>query len=142
MQDFNNLPFHPTMEKVTQILCRKTQNSDPMFFRILVSYYFAKVASMMRAQVDIKGQGSVPVNMYAFNLSPSGAGKNRSMTIMEEQVIHKFQSEFLDITFEAKAAEVMAQLAMRRAAKNQSNPDAELNQIERRVPSGSHDVQL
>jgi hypothetical protein len=45
---YENLPFHPRMEKVVDILRKKTQNDDTGFFRLMVSYYFAKVALRQR----------------------------------------------------------------------------------------------
>jgi hypothetical protein len=45
MKDYVNLPFHPKMEKIVDILRKKTQNEDPVFFRLMVSYFFSKMAS-------------------------------------------------------------------------------------------------
>lgn len=126
MKDYSNLPFHPTMEKLVDILCKKTQNEDPVFFRLVVSYFFCKLASMMRTNINTVGTEVVPVNMYAINLAPSGSGKGHSIGIIEEQVIHKFRHEFLEVTFPAVADCNIAKLALARQQKLQSDGDEEL----------------
>lgn len=72
MRKLDNLTFHPTSEKIVEILSDKTTNSDVGFFRLIVSYYMAKVASMMRTTVHMEGMGNIPVNSYMINLATSG----------------------------------------------------------------------
>lgn len=75
MRPFEEMEYHPIAEKLVQILQTKTQNTNPLFFRIIVAYYMALIASHMR--VNIKGwagRGTIPVNVYAMALSPSGSG--------------------------------------------------------------------
>ena len=67
MRNLDSLTFHPTAEKIVDILCRKTQNANPMFFRILVSYYLTKITAMMRVQIMDRARGAVPANLYAIN---------------------------------------------------------------------------
>ena len=69
MKTFDEMEYHPASEKLVQILCSKTQNSNPLFFRVLVGYYFSLVASMMRTTIATHDRGDIPVNMYALNLS-------------------------------------------------------------------------
>ncbi len=75
MRDLKTLTFHPTAEKIVEILCKKTQNTNPMFFRVLLSYYLAKITAMMRVKIATRDRGDIPVNLYAINLAPSGQGK-------------------------------------------------------------------
>ena len=49
MKTNEEMQHHPMSEKVVGVLCEQTQNSNPMFFRLQVAYYFCLVASMMRA---------------------------------------------------------------------------------------------
>ena len=126
MTDYSNLPFHPMMEKIVDILRKKTQNQDPVFFRIVVSYYFAKVASMMRTRVRLADDQVVPVNMYAINLAPSGSGKGHSINIIEEEIISGFRQRFLDHTFPALAEKRITKLAHQRAQRDQTDPDLEM----------------
>ena len=72
MFDVESLEYNPTAEKVVDILCKKTQSDSPLFFRVLVAYYFSKVASMMRCKIATPDRGVIPVNMYAINLATSG----------------------------------------------------------------------
>jgi len=126
MKDITTLDHFQPLEQLTQILCDKTQNPNPLFFRVLVAYYFSKVASMMRVDVETHDRGTIPVNMYAVNLAVSGAGKNMSTSIVEEEVINKFQHVFLEQTFPLISEESIAKLAIKRAAKKSEDPDEEL----------------
>jgi len=125
--DYSTLPFHPTMERVVDILRKKTQNQDPVFFRLVVSYYFAKVASMMRTRVQLADDQIVPVNMYAINLAPSGSGKGHSINIIEEEIIAGFRQRYLEHTFPTIAEKRLAKLANQRAIRDQTDPNLELD---------------
>ncbi len=126
MKDIDTVPYHPTAEKLVDILCKRTQNTNKIFFRVLVAYYFAKVASMMRAYVQTHDRGRVPINLYAINLGSSGIGKGHSSGIIEDEVIHVFREEFLEKTFLASANKNIAKLAVKRSIKKDSDPDDEL----------------
>ena len=76
MKELNQLSHFSYSEKLVDVLMKKSQNNNPLFFRVLVAYYFAKVASMMRCSVDLPGRGNIPVNIYAINLATSGFGWN------------------------------------------------------------------
>jgi hypothetical protein len=111
------------MEKLVEILKKKTQNEDPMFFRLVVSYFFAKLASMMRTHVVLADDQNIPVNMYAVNLAPSGSGKGHSVNIMEKDVISGFRKKFLDETFPLRADKRIKKIALQRARRDQEDPD-------------------
>lgn len=113
--DYNALPFNPQQEQLVNILMKKTQNDDPVFFRIMVSYFFCKLASMMRCNVQIAESQIIPVNMYGINLAPSGSGKGHSINIIEDQIIGKFKHTFLESTFPLIAEQNLARLAIKRA---------------------------
>lgn len=74
MKDLSTLTFHPTAEKIVELLCEKTQNSNPQFFRMMVCYYICKVAATMRVSINMKDRGIIPVNFYGINLGVSGSG--------------------------------------------------------------------
>jgi hypothetical protein len=137
MKNLDELEYHPTSEKVVEALCNKTQSSNHQFFRVLVGYYFAKIASMMRAKIDTHDRGLIPVNMYAMNLASSGQGKGHSTNIVEEQVINGFRERFLSETFPTMAERNIARLAVKRAHKKslttQStvDPDDELIKVQK-----------
>ena len=130
MSKYDNLDFHPTMEKVVDILRKKTQNQDPVFFRLVVSYFFSKIASMMRTNVMIGDEMIIPVNMYAVNLAPSGSGKGHSIAIIEDEIINSFRQRFLDDTFVQMAKKRLTVIANQRAIRDQSCPDTELERVQ------------
>lgn len=131
MIDFDQMDFHPTSEKLVKILCDKTRNNSPLFFRILVAYNFAKVASMMRTKIYTPEQGPIPINLYAINLAPSGFGKGLSTNVIEEHVINQFRENYTDITFPLQAQTSLSAMALKRAKKSNVAEDIELQKLER-----------
>lgn len=131
MKSYDEMEFNPTSEKLVSILCNKTQNSNPLFFRVLVGYYFSLVASMMRTTIATHDRGDIPVNMYALNLSTSGSGKGFSTNIMENAVINQFRGRFLEETFPVLAEQNMPKLAVKRANRKSTDPDEELVRVQK-----------
>lgn len=131
MKSFDEMGYHPTSEKLVEILCERTQNSNPLFFRVLVAYYFCMIASMMRTTIGTHDRGDIPVNIYALNLSTSGSGKGFSTNIMENEVINLFRSRFMEETFPMMAQANLPKLAAKRAAKKGTDPDEELQRVEK-----------
>jgi len=129
MLSFDEMDYHPTAEKLVSILCNKTQNTEPLFFRVLVGYYFGVVASQMRCQIATPDRGDIPVNVYALNLSPSGTGKGHSTGIIEDEVINQFRERFLEETFPLLAEHNLPKLAHKRAIRKSSDPDQELERV-------------
>ena len=134
MKDLTTLEFNPTQEKLVEILMAQTQNSNPLFFRVMVAYQFAKIASMMRTKVNLPGKGDIPVNIYAINLAVSGAGKGQSRNIMEDTILMGFRQKFLNITFPNLAKKNIRKVAERRSLIKNSKLDDEeagaLNEFE------------
>lgn len=126
-----DMEFHPTSEKLVDILCSKTQNTEPLFFRVLVAYYFTMVASQMRCTIATLDRGDIPVNMYALNLATSGFGKGHSTSIVEEQVMTQFRVRFLEETFPILAETNLPKLAVKRAQRKASDPDEELVRVQK-----------
>lgn len=123
--------YHPTSEKLVEILCDKTQNNNPLFFRVLVGYYFSMCAASMRTTIMTHDRGDIPVNMYALNLGTSGSGKGFSTNIVENQVIGQFRSRFLEETFPILAENNLPKLAVKRARRKNEDPDTELVSVEK-----------
>lgn len=123
MKNLATLTFHPTAEKIVDILCRKTQNANPMFFRILVSYYLTKITAMMRVKIATRDRGEVPVNLYAINLAASGQGKGFSTNIIEDQIINQFKNVFFSNTYPVVVDKNLAKLATKRAYISGEDPD-------------------
>lgn len=131
MKPIEEMEYHPTAENIVQVLCHKTQNSNPLFFRVLVGYYFCLVASMMRTTIETHDRGDIPVNMYALNLSPSGTGKGFSTNIIENSVINRFRNRFLNETFPILAEQNLPKLAVKRANRKATDPDEELERVQK-----------
>jgi hypothetical protein len=131
MKTFDEMEYNPTSEKLVSILCSKTQNSNPLFFRVLVGYYFSLVASMMRTTIATHDRGDIPVNMYALNLSTSGSGKGFSTNIMENSVINQFRGRFLEETFPVLAEQNLPKLSLKRANRKSTDPDEELVRVQK-----------
>lgn len=135
MLEVENMEYHPTSEKLVDILCSKTQNTEPLFFRVLVAYYFTVAASQMRCTIATPDRGDIPVNMYALNLATSGFGKGHSTNIIEEQVMNQFRDRFLEETFPVLAETNLPKLAVKRAQRKATDPDEELVRVQKEFDS-------
>lgn len=129
MIDTSQLKHHPLVETLVDILSDRTQNPDKAFFTILVCYHLTKCASMMRASVDAKGLGKLPVNFYGINAAPSGYGKGYSTSIMEEQVLHRFNSNYMEMTMPHQVDIALADLAVKRANSKGTDDQEELESV-------------
>lgn len=129
MKDLTKVDYYAPAEKLVKILTKRTQNTNPLFFRILVAYYFTKIASMMRCNIKTHDRGVLPVSLYAINLAASGQGKGHATNIVEEQVINKFRENFLEYTFPEVAEVSLAKLAVKRATKKNVDTDEELARV-------------
>lgn len=131
MKTFDEMPYHPVSEQLVEILCHKTQNNNPLFFRVVVGYYLCKVASAMRATIATHDRGDIPVNMYALNLSPSGTGKGVSTGILENEVTHLFRSRYKEETFPVMAEQNLPKIAVKRATRKGNDPDEEAVRVQK-----------
>jgi len=129
MKSYDEMQYHPIAEALVQTLCNKTQNTEPLFFRVMVGYYFSVVAAQMRCMIATPDRGDIPVNFYGLNLSPSGTGKGHSTNIVEEQVIDQFRQRFLEETFLLLAERNLPQLSHKRAIRKNTDPDQELERV-------------
>lgn len=131
MLSIEEMEYHPTSEKLVQTICNRTQSIEPLFFRVLVAYYFAATASHMRCSIATPDMGDIPVNLYALNLAPSGFGKGRSINILEEEVFNQFRIRFLEETFPLLAEVNLPKLSLSRANRKGTDPDEELLKVQK-----------
>ena len=131
MKAFKEMDYHPIADKLALILCARTQNSNPIFFRTMVAYYFSTMSSSMRCSVLLPDKQEIPTNMYAVNLMVSGGGKGKAANILEEEITHLFREAFVENTVPVQVARQLPKLALARAQKAQSDPDEELVKVER-----------
>lgn len=131
MRDLKTLTHFEPLEKIVDILKARTQNEDPHFSRVLVAYYFCKVASIMRCSVDTKDRGNMPVNMYAVSLAVSGYGKNLSVNILEGEIINKFRETFIEQTLPSISERRINEIAGKRSIKKATDPAEEIVLVEK-----------
>lgn len=127
LKPFDQMAYDPVTEMLTDIMCAKTQNNERMFFRIACSYYWGVLASQMHAAVQGWGGSTLPINIYAMNLSPSGTGKGYSTGLIEDSVINRFRETFMENTFPLAAENNMYALASKRSLRNGTTLDDELS---------------
>ncbi len=130
MKSFDEMEFHPASENLVKILCTHVNNQDPGFFRMQVAFYIAMGAATMRCNIKMLDGSTVPVNMYAINLAPSGAGKGKATGFIEEKVTDQFESNYSNNTWQVMANRNLPVLANKIAQRNATDPDTELVRIE------------
>lgn len=135
MIDLSHVSHHHVLEELTNIICTRTQNSDRKFFHPIVAHFLGKVASNMRATVETKDRGSIPVNIYALCLSPSGTGKGYSVNILENEILSKFRERFVDETMETIAESNLWDMANDRAARSGTDPEEEKEKLDAQYKS-------
>ena len=69
--NYKSFDFHEIQEQIVDIIVKKTGREERHYFRILVAYKFAEIATHMRTNVDYLGS-IVPSNVYAVDLAESG----------------------------------------------------------------------
>lgn len=129
--DLEKVNHHPMIEQMVDVLCNKTDNIDRGFFRVEVAYFLAKMASSMRATINTKDRGQVPVNIYALALATSGFGKGHSVNIIEDQFLKGFKTRFLEETFPTLADDNLWKLAIARAVVNSTEEEDEKARLDK-----------
>src|SRR5699024_10941515 len=72
---------------------------------------------------------TIPVNVYALALSPSGTGKGHATGLIEEKVINTFRTLFYEHTFPVSAENHCNELAVKRAARTGEDVNVELEKL-------------
>lgn len=127
--NFENYKHNPILEDLTQVLVKKTQINNPLFYRVLIAYYMGKVAGIMNPMIQTLDRGAIPINIYAINLAPSGFSKGYSTNIIESQVINQFKTKFMKETFPIIGEDSLSKMAVKRANSNGTDPDDEREEI-------------
>lgn len=127
--DFSNVEHNPCLEEITDLICRKTQNTDTGFFHVEVAYFLSKMAASMRAYIDSADRGQIPINCYAIALSTSGTGKGYSVNIMEDDILAGFRKELCGKLFNFVAERNITNRAEDIAIANQLDPDEVKDQL-------------
>ena len=127
--DFSNVEHNPCLEEITDLICRKTQNTDKGFFHVEVAYFLSKMAASMRAYIDSADRGQIPVNCYAICLATSGYSKGYSVNIMEDTILSGFRREFCGRLFHTIADRNINARAEDIAVANQLEVEDVLQQL-------------
>lgn len=138
LKQYSKYPFNPLVEKITDLVCNKTQNDNPDFFRMAINYHLVKMPSMMRVDINTLERGVIPINIYCINLGPSGIGKGYCTNIMEEQVMSRFRSAFFEQTLPQIEEENLARIAIRRADIKGTDPEDEAKRVSAECKSLGH----
>ena len=125
MIDYQNAQHNAMLEQIVDVLCSKTQNTDRSFFRVEAVFFLSKIASSMRATINSKHLGSIPVNNYSVILAPSGFGKGHSVGIMEDEFLKLFRDAFVNTTMPQLAEKHIWERANEKAARKGSDPEDE-----------------
>ena len=133
--DVSNVSHHPLLERVVDYINIKTQNHDKEFFRVMVAYYFSKLAGSMWANIITKDRGIIPVNGYAIALANSGYSKGHSIALIEN-LIEGFRSVFSEETMPLLADVTLRKLASQRAGQKGTEEQAELELVTKEYESG------
>jgi len=131
MRDFDSLTDHPVLEAIVDVICKKTQNQNRNFFRVGTAYFLAKMASTMRAVINTKDRGIIPVNLYALGLASSGFGKGYSVSIVEDYFMHGFKTRFIEGTLNDLSERNLMKLATERSVFKGTPQDEELRVLEK-----------
>lgn len=138
MKDFADMEHYPLLEDLTQVLTKKTQSDNPLFYRVLLAYYLGKVAGTMNPMIHTLDRGTIPINIYAINLAPSGFSKGYSTNLIETQVISKFKDIFMKKTFPIIGEANLQKIAISRAQAKGTDPDDERDEVNKEfVRSGN-----
>jgi hypothetical protein len=129
MKDFNDMVFHPMSEDLVKTLCARTDNLNPLFFRVHLAFYWGQLASMMRNNLNTIDRGELPINIYAINMMTSGAGKGFATAFIEEQIVNQFYLNFKEQTLPALSAQNLNLLSIDRAARNNTDVSYELSKL-------------
>lgn len=131
MINLEGIQHHPAIEEIVDVLCARTQNTDRGFFRVEAAYFLGKMASNMRATINTKDRGRIPVNIYALALATSGFGKGHSVNIVENEFMGGFKRRFMDETLPTIAEKSLWKIANDRAIRDATDPQQEFESAER-----------
>lgn len=130
------LKLHPLSEQLVDYIQDKVQIENRMFFRVMVAYYLATMASSMRASIaGYDPSKTIPINIYAMCLSPSGSGKGVSQSTIEGEILKQFTNRFETKTLPDYQAGNIEKIAERRCRINGTTFEEEMSNIVKEVDS-------
>lgn len=125
MRVVDNIPHHPAISELVDILCHRTNNVNRDFFQAEVAYFLGLIPSAMRCTVNSPERGKIPVNIYSIALAQSGFGKGHSVNLLED-VIADFRDSFTQTLFSHISEKSLFDLAVTIAAAKGGDEQKEL----------------
>lgn len=93
-------PYHPMTEEIVDMIEAKANNYNSRgFFRNMVMFQWAQIASNMRAVISQPNEEDLTINTYVVNLMTSGGGKNQSLNFLEDYITRDFVDIFKNCTY-------------------------------------------
>lgn len=135
LSKLDEIPHHPALEEIVDVLTNKTQNTDRGFFRAEAAFFLAKLGACMRAMIVTKDRGEIPVNLYVLALANSGYGKGHSVNIVENEYLAGFKKRFMEETFPVISEQYLWNIANDRAARNGTDQQEEFERVEKEFRS-------
>lgn len=130
--DIENAQHHPMLEKVTDLLVSVTGNPDKEFFRVMAVYYFSKIAGTMKAVINSPvSLDTIPVNVYAIAVAPSGFGKGYSTGLIENQLLKDFEQRYKEDTFPTVAENALWKRAIEKAVMSTKTEEQEKEALDK-----------
>lgn len=134
--DLDNVPNNPILEEIVGLINNKTQNPEKEFFRVLLCYFFGKMAASMRVSINTKDRGNIPVNIYTVALATSGYGKGHSVSIIENELMTGFKDQFQNYTIPIVSGRFIQELAAKRAITKNTDEADEVEKATKEYNSG------
>ena len=133
--DLDKIPHNPRVEQLTEILNKRTQNTEKDFFRILCCFFLGKIASSMRASIDTADRGNIPINNYTVALAPSGYAKGYAVSVLENEIFSGFKETFESLTVPYISDVNIRRVASKRAASKGLDEEEVYEQVKKEFES-------
>lgn len=134
--DLDNVAHNPILEEIVGLINNKTQNPEQEFFRVLLCYFFGKMAASMRVSINTKDRGNIPVNIYTVALATSGYGKGHSVSIIENELMTGFKDQFQNYTIPIVSGRFIQELAAKRAITKNTDEADEIEKATKEYNNG------
>lgn len=128
MFDLSNLEYLDFFEDIVDKLETTTQSNERHLFRVMLAYYCGKVTSSMGVTVN-GWYNPLPCNIYSICLAESGVGKGFTVNAVEDRILDKFRSVFIEDTFIGALNDGINDIALHRAGKRNTDEVAESRKL-------------
>ena len=85
-----------TVSEIVRLVKAKNPDADTHLATMMVVNKLSQIASNMRVKYRYMDGGVLPVNFYGMALASSGFGKGKINNLLEEEIIDRFQKNFME----------------------------------------------